>query len=318
MSQTQPLCILFADVSGSTKLFEQRGDVEARRIIAAVLDALTKVCNSHGGKVIKTIGDEIMCTFPGAMNGVIAATDMQKRVAHDMVFVRDNLGIRIGLHHGDTLVEDNDVYGDAVNTAARMASLAKREQIDDMFDAITADFGRLDVLVNNAALGALRPLDQLDERDWTRTFDTILKGSLWCSQRAAALMSSGGAIVNLSSIGAPMVLDGYTAIGTAKAALESLTRYLAIEYAPAGIRVNTVCPGQIESPMIDQLFADRAAAAGTTPEAERAAFVRRIPVGRLGTPDEVADAYVFLASPLSAYVTGQSLVVDGGWSVGPA
>ena len=129
MSQTQPLCILFADVSGSTKLFEQRGDVEARRIIAAVLEALSKVCVSHGGKVIKTIGDEIMCTLPSAMAGVLAACDMQKRVAHDMVFVRDNLGIRIGLHHGDTLVEDNDVYGDAVNTAARMASLAKREQI---------------------------------------------------------------------------------------------------------------------------------------------------------------------------------------------
>ena len=129
MSQTQPLCILFADVSGSTKLFEQRGDVEARRIIAAVLDALSKICVSHGGKVIKTIGDEIMCTLPGALNGVMAACDMQKRVAHDLAFVRDNLGIRIGLHHGDALVEDNDVYGDAVNTAARMASLAKREQI---------------------------------------------------------------------------------------------------------------------------------------------------------------------------------------------
>jgi len=129
MSQTQPLCILFADVSGSTKLFEQRGDVEARRIIAAVLEALSKVCASHGGKVIKTIGDEIMCTLPSAMAGVLAACDMQKRVAHDLVFVRDNLGIRIGLHHGDTLVEENDVYGDAVNTAARMASLAKREQI---------------------------------------------------------------------------------------------------------------------------------------------------------------------------------------------
>ena len=129
MSQTQPLCILFADVSGSTKLFEQRGDVEARRIIAAVLDALSKICVSHGGKVIKTIGDEIMCTLPGALNGVMAAADMQKRVAHDLTFVRDNLGIRIGLHYGDALVEENDVYGDAVNTAARMASLAKREQI---------------------------------------------------------------------------------------------------------------------------------------------------------------------------------------------
>ena len=129
MTQTQALAILFADVSGSTKLFEQRGDVEARRMISAVLDALTDVAARHGGKLIKTIGDEIMCTFPGALNGVMAACDMQKRMVQDLVFVRDNLGIRIGLHFGDTLVEENDVYGDAVNTAARMASLAKREQI---------------------------------------------------------------------------------------------------------------------------------------------------------------------------------------------
>jgi adenylate cyclase len=129
MSQAQQLTTLFADVSGSTKLFEQRGDVEARRIIASVLGALTEVAERHGGRLVKTIGDEIMCTFPGAMQGVLAAADMQRRVAHDLVFVRDNVGIRIGLHHGDALVEDGDVYGDSVNTAARMASLAKREQI---------------------------------------------------------------------------------------------------------------------------------------------------------------------------------------------
>lgn len=129
MTQTQALAILFADVSGSTKLFEQRGDLEARRMISTVLDALSEIAARHAGKVIKTIGDEIMCTFPGALNAVMAACDMQRRMAQDIVFVRDNLGIRIGLHHGETLVEDNDVYGDAVNTAARMASLAKREQI---------------------------------------------------------------------------------------------------------------------------------------------------------------------------------------------
>ncbi len=83
----------------------------------------------HGGRVIKTIGDEIMCTFPGPMQGLLGAVDMQKRIAHDPDFARDNLAIRIGLHHGETLLEDNDVYGDSVNTAARMASLAKREQI---------------------------------------------------------------------------------------------------------------------------------------------------------------------------------------------
>ncbi len=129
MSATQPCTILFADVSGSTRLFEQKGDVEARRLIAAVLGALTVVCNSHGGKVIKTIGDEIMCTFRSALQGVLAACDMQRKMARDIDFVRDNLAVRIGLHHGEVLFEDNDVFGDAVNVAARMTSIAKREQI---------------------------------------------------------------------------------------------------------------------------------------------------------------------------------------------
>ena len=129
MSTRQPLAILFADVSGSTRLFEQRGDAEARRIIAAVLDALSAVCTSHGGRVIKTIGDEVMCTFPSALQGLIAACDMQRRVARDAAFARDAVGIRVGVHFGEALVEADDVFGDAVNVAARMAALAKREQI---------------------------------------------------------------------------------------------------------------------------------------------------------------------------------------------
>ncbi|UXI69486.1 adenylate/guanylate cyclase domain-containing protein [Tahibacter amnicola] len=129
MTQRQPLTILFADVSGSTKLFETRGDETARRIVSGVLNVLGEITQHHGGRVIKTIGDEVMCTFPGPLNGLLAATDMQKRVSSDPAFIRDNLAIRVGLHHGDTLLEDGDVYGDAVNTAARMSSLAKREQI---------------------------------------------------------------------------------------------------------------------------------------------------------------------------------------------
>ncbi len=129
MSQTQPCTILFADVSGSTRLFEQKGDVEARRLISAVLTALTIVCEQHGGRLIKTIGDEIMCTFRGALQGVLAACDMQRKMARDIDFVRDNLAVRIGLHHGEALFEGDDVFGDAVNVAARMTSIAKREQI---------------------------------------------------------------------------------------------------------------------------------------------------------------------------------------------
>lgn len=129
MSQSRPQTILFADVSGSTRLFETKGDVEARRLIASVLDALTVVCGQYGGRVIKTIGDEIMCTLPTPLDGMKAACDMQRKMARDINFVRDNLAVRIGLHHGAALEENGDVFGDAVNIAARMTSTAKREQI---------------------------------------------------------------------------------------------------------------------------------------------------------------------------------------------
>jgi class 3 adenylate cyclase len=129
MSQSRPQTILFADVAGSTRLFETKGDVEARRLTAMVLDALAVVCAQYGGRVIKTIGDEIMCSLPSALDGLLAACDMQKKMARDIEFVRDNLAVRIGLHHGDALEEAGDIYGDAVNIAARMTSLAKREQI---------------------------------------------------------------------------------------------------------------------------------------------------------------------------------------------
>jgi len=129
MSASSSLTILFADVSGSTKLFELRGNVAARDIIASVLGALTEVAQRHGGKLIKTIGDEIMCTFPSAVQGLLASTDMQRRMKSEISFAQDNIGIRIGLHYGEALVEENDVFGDAVNVAARMAALAKRDQI---------------------------------------------------------------------------------------------------------------------------------------------------------------------------------------------
>lgn len=129
MSTSQSQTILFADVSGSTKLFETRGDVRARGIIAAVLKSLGDVAQHHGGRVVKTIGDEVMCTFPGALQGLLASTDMQRCVKSEPSFVIENVGIRIGLHHGEALVEEGDVFGDAVNVAARMAALAKRDQI---------------------------------------------------------------------------------------------------------------------------------------------------------------------------------------------
>ena len=131
-----------------------------------MLDALTGVCRQHGGRVIKTIGDEIMCTFPGALNGVLAACDMQRRMGRDINFVRDSLAVRIGLHHGDALEEDDgDVYGDAVNTAARMASLAKREQIVTTavtYDSLSGSVPEARSLGKARVSGKLLPIEIVD------------------------------------------------------------------------------------------------------------------------------------------------------------
>lgn len=130
------LTIVFADVSGSTRLFEQRGDAVARETILGLLNLCAEVVTSHGGEVIKTMGDEIMATFPCIEEGIEAAAQMQRRVTDDVSCRRERLALRIGLHHGDVLHEGNDVFGAAVNTAARMASLAKREQIVTTADSV--------------------------------------------------------------------------------------------------------------------------------------------------------------------------------------
>ena len=188
------------------------------------------------------------------------------------------------------------------------ASVAMRPQVDTMFDTITERHGRLDILVNYAGAGALLPLSELDESHWRRALDTNLRGSLWCAHRAAALMRDGSAIVNLSSVGSTMVISDYLTVGTSKAAVESLTRYLAVEFAPNGIRVNTASGGLIDG-----------AVAGMFPEADRlAARVKEAtPLGhRLGTENELAELVVFLASPQASWITGQTVVADGGLSLG--
>ncbi len=127
------LSIVFADISGSTRLYETLGDSIAQQLIADCLNLMTESVDKYSGTVIKTIGDEIMCTFPDAENAVEAAMGMQEGVTEDLHSLNSNtpstLTIRVGLHHGPALLEAGDVFGDAVNVAARMAGLAKGGQI---------------------------------------------------------------------------------------------------------------------------------------------------------------------------------------------
>ena len=188
-------------------------------------------------------------------------------------------------------------------------SVARRDHVSRMFEQIRRDHGHLDVLVNNAASGALLPLAELTDRDWARAVDTNLKGSLWCAQDAVPLMrpSGGGAIVNLSSMGASHVLDNYLTLGTTKAAVEALTRYLAAEYAHQGIRVNAASCSNIDGTAMD-LFPN----AGEMAHMIMAAS----PLGRMPSEREYASLVLFLASEEASWITGQTVLADGGLSLG--
>lgn len=187
-------------------------------------------------------------------------------------------------------------------------SVARSADVERMFDELAARHGRIDILVNNAASGAFRPIAELREKDWGRALDTNVKGPLWCARRAVELMPEGsGAIVNLSSAGAGISLPDYSCVGASKAATESLTRYLAAEYGPRGVRVNTASAGPIEGPTLRLL-----------PGAERLIDRARAatPLGRLGTADDLAQVVLFLASPGAGWITGQTILADGGLTAG--
>lgn len=136
-SEAKQLCVLFADVAGSTRLYELLGDVEALRIVDACMGALREVTEAQGGRVVKTIGDEVMSVFDTAQAGFEAACAMQRRVDEMLPQGGIKLAIRAGFHHGPALEEDADVFGDTVNTAARMAGLAKARQIMTTGETVT-------------------------------------------------------------------------------------------------------------------------------------------------------------------------------------
>lgn len=187
------------------------------------------------------------------------------------------------------------------------ADVGDRDSIVRMFNYVKERAGRLDVLVNSAARGLERPRGAVDSlpRHLKRTLDVNLFGPWFCAQAAAPLMTDGGSIVNLLSPGAHRFVPRYAPVGVSKGALESLTIYLAAELAPRGIRVNAVSAGFVEGTEGVKLM----------PAALLDAYRARVPVGRLVRPEEVADAVAFLCSDSARMIIGQTLLVDGGFSL---
>ncbi|HEX2057132.1 MAG TPA: SDR family oxidoreductase [Actinomycetota bacterium] len=191
----------------------------------------------------------------------------------------------------------------AVKALAVRANVGDPAQLDALFDVTEETFGRVDVFVSNAATGVLRDLDGLDARAWDWTMDANARAFFLAAKRAAALMPNGGHMIALSSQGSTRVLPGYTVVGASKAALEAVARYLAVELGPRGIRVNVVSPGVVDTEALRHFPAR---------EHMLTEGLRKTPLGRLATPEDVAAAVDFLTSDAAALVTGHTLVVDGG------
>jgi enoyl-[acyl-carrier protein] reductase III len=171
---------------------------------------------------------------------------------------------------------------------------------------LAEEAGELDVLVSNAATGVIRPVLELEEKHWDWTLNANTRALFTLARLVAPRMPAGSSIVGITSLGSQRVLDNYVLVGVSKAALEALVRYLAVELAPRDIRVNAVSAGLVETGAL-AYFPDR--------EEMLDWYERRTPAGRLVEPRDVAEVVCFLASPASAMIRGQTLIVDGGYSI---
>ena len=210
--------------------------------------------------------------------------------------------------HAAAREAQREVEALGVRCVAVRAHLGEAERVRELLGAVAEAYGRLDALVNNAASGVQRPLMELEEKHWEWTLGVNARGVWLCSREAARLMDRGGAIVNISSLGSQRVLPHYFAVGVSKGALETMTRYLAVELAPLGIVVNAVAAGFVETEAVRTL---------PNWEALLHAARAKTPAGRLVTAEEVASVVAFLCSPEAAMIRGQTLVVDGGMSLMP-
>lgn len=207
-------------------------------------------------------------------------------------------------NHGKEISDELNANGHS--TLFVKTDVTKEDQVKNMIEKTVNEFGKLDIMFANAGIANDGPADQLSYEDWKKTIDINLSGVFLSDKYAVEQMlklETGGAIVNSGSIHSHVGKADVTAYASAKGGVKLLTQTLSINYAKNGIRVNAVCPGYIDTPLI-----------GDAPAEFKQQLVDLHPLGRLGTPEEVAKAVLFLASDDASFITGASLLIDGGYT----
>ena len=192
-------------------------------------------------------------------------------------------------------------------TLAVAADVSDAADVERLINSTVSKFGRLDVLVNNAGISPYyKAAETVTEAEWDEIMKVNLKSVFLCCQAASRVMipQKSGRIINMSSIGGQVALPKLFAYTAAKGAIDQMTRALAVEWAPYGIRVNAIAPAYVETDLTKGLR--------NNPKL-RDELIRHVPLGRLGEPAEVVGAAIYLASDASSYVTGHVLTIDGGW-----
>jgi NAD(P)-dependent dehydrogenase (short-subunit alcohol dehydrogenase family) len=247
---------------------------------------------------------------PSLAGRVAVVTGGRRGIGRAIALALAEAGADVSL--GDRVVDDGALEGVAeeVRKSGRralavQADITQKADVDSLVRKTVAELGAIDILVNNAATNIMSPLLELNEEGWDRVIDTDLKGYYLCSQAAGKVMvkQKRGNIVNIASTAAMDTVPQMGAYCIAKAGVVMLTRILAIELAEHNIRVNAVAPSIVKTKFSQPLWAD----AKTLKEIEAG-----IPLGRLAEPEDITGAVVFLASDASAYITGHTIVVDGG------
>jgi NAD(P)-dependent dehydrogenase (short-subunit alcohol dehydrogenase family) len=194
---------------------------------------------------------------------------------------------------------------------AAVANVADRAQVGSAFGQILAEYGRIDVLYNNAGCNSSGSVLDATEDDWDRSFAVNAKGTFLCAQAAAPSMvaTGGGSIINQGSVAALVGIANFASYCAAKGAVVALTRSMSVDLAPRGVRVNVICPGTVYTPLMEPMLTARG---GGDLAAGLALTVAKYPIGRLGTPAEIAAVALFLASDDSSFLTGSVLTADGG------